>query len=227
MSGTSEVPARRIGFLLDGKWLHEGEAFEVRAPYDGRVVATTFRATPSHLDAAIDAAGRAFDIIRKLPSYERQRVLRAIAAGLTVRQEEVARTLTLEAAKPIRLARAEVERAIFTFTIAAEESTRIYGEWLPLDLQAVAGGRWALVRRFPVGPIASITPFNFPLNLAAHKVAPALAAGCTVVHKPAPQTPLCSLLLAEIVQEAGWPAGASTSFLYRTAMLSHWLPTSG
>ena len=208
MPETSEVPARRIGFLLDGKWLHEGEAFDVCAPYDGRVVATAFRATRSHLDAAIDAAGRAFSITRKLPAYERQRVLRAIAAGLAARQEEIARTLTLEAAKPIKLARAEVERAIFTFTIAAEESTRIYGEWLPLDLQAAAAGRWALVRRFPVGPIASITPFNFPLNLVAHKGAPALAAGCTVVHKPAPRTPLCSLLLAEIVQEAGWPAGA-------------------
>jgi acyl-CoA reductase-like NAD-dependent aldehyde dehydrogenase len=206
MIETGEVP-RRIGFLLDGKWLHEGEAFDVLAPYDGRVVATTFRATPAHLDAAIQAAGRAFDITRKLPAYERQRVLRAVAAGLTARQEEIARTLALEAGKPIRLAGAEVERATFTFTIAAEESTRIYGEWLPLDLQAAAAGRWALVRRFPVGPIASITPFNFPLNLVAHKVAPALAAGCTVVHKPAPQTPLCSLLLAEIIQEAGWPAG--------------------
>jgi acyl-CoA reductase-like NAD-dependent aldehyde dehydrogenase len=207
MLQTTESPARRIGFLLDGRWLCEGEAFDVLAPYDGRVVATTFRATPAHLNAAIEAAARAFETARKLPSCERQRVLRAVAEGIAARREEIARTLALEAAKPIKAARAEVERAIFTFSIAAEESTRIYGEWLPLDLQAAAVGRWGLVRRFPIGPIASITPFNFPLNLVAHKLAPAIAAGCTVVHKPAPQTPICSLLLGEIIQAAGWPAG--------------------
>jgi acyl-CoA reductase-like NAD-dependent aldehyde dehydrogenase len=157
---------------------------------------------------AIQAAVRAFEVTRKLPSYERQRVLRAVAQGITDRREDFARTIALEAGKPIRTARAEVERAIFTFNIAAEESTRIYGQWLPLDLQAFAAGRWALVRRFPLGPIAAITPFNFPLNLVAHKWAPALAAGCTIVHKPASQTPLSSLLLAELVEQAGWPSGA-------------------
>jgi len=207
MNQTKEFPPRKIGFLLDGQWLCEGEAFDVLAPYDGQVVATTFRPTPVHLDAAIEAAVRAFETARRLPSCERQRVLRAVAEGIAVRQEEIARTLALEAAKPIKAARAEVERAIFTFSVAAEESTRIYGEWLPLDLQTATVGRWAIVRRFPVGPIASITPFNFPLNLVAHKVAPAIAAGCSVVHKPAPQTPICSLLLGEIVQAAGWPNG--------------------
>jgi acyl-CoA reductase-like NAD-dependent aldehyde dehydrogenase len=113
-----------------------------------------------------------------------------------------------EAGKPIRAARTEVERAIFTFTVAAEESTRIYGEYLPLDWQEYTAGRWGIVRRFPLGPIAGITPFNFPLNLVAHKVAPAIAAGCTMIVKPAPQTPLTALLLAETVQEAGWPDGA-------------------
>ncbi len=207
MLQTSGSPARRIGLLLDGQWLSEGEPFDVLAPYDARLVATTFRATPAHLNAAIEAAVRAFETTRKLPSCERQRVLRAVAEGIAARREEIGRTLALEAAKPIKAARAEVERAIFTFSIAAEESTRIYGEWFPLDLQAATVGRWAMVRRFPVGPVASITPFNFPLNLVAHKVAPAIAAGCTVVHKPAPQTPICSLLLGEIVQAAGWPAG--------------------
>jgi len=101
-----------------------------------------------------------------------------------------------------------VGRAIFTFTVAAEESTRIYGEYLPLDWQEFTAGRWGIVRRFPLGPIAGITPFNFPLNLVAHKVAPAIAAGCSVVLKPAPQTPLSALLLAETIQEAGWPDGA-------------------
>jgi glyceraldehyde-3-phosphate dehydrogenase (NADP+) len=207
MIQTKESPHRTIGFLLDGQWLRGGEAFDVLAPYDGQVVATTFRATPEHLDAAIEVAVRAFEVTRKLASCERQRVLRAVADGMAARQEELARTLALEAAKPIRAARAEVERAIFTFSVAAEESTRIGGEWLPLDLQPATMGRWAIVRRFPVGPIASITPFNFPLNLVAHKVAPAIAAGCSVVHKPAPQTPICSLLLGEIVQATGWPNG--------------------
>ena len=126
---------------------------------------------------------------------------------MTRRKEEFTRTLAQEAGKPIKSARIEVERAIFTFNIAAEESTRIYGEYLPLDWQESTAGRWGIVRRFPLGPIAGITPFNFPINLVAHKVAPAIAAGCSMVLKPAPQTPLCSLLLAECVQQAGWPDG--------------------
>jgi acyl-CoA reductase-like NAD-dependent aldehyde dehydrogenase len=113
-----------------------------------------------------------------------------------------------EAGKPIKASRTEVDRAIFTFTVAAEESTRIYGEYLPLDWQEFTAGRWGIVRRFPLGPIAGITPFNFPLNLVAHKVAPAIAAGCSMIIKPAPQTPLTALLLAEVVQAAGWPDGA-------------------
>lgn len=117
------------------------------------------------------------------------------------------RTLAQEAGKPIKAARIEVDRAIFTFNVAAEESTRIYGEFLPLDWQEFTAGRWGIVRRFPLGPVAGITPFNFPINLVAHKVAPAIAAGCPMVLKPAPQTPLCSLLLAECVQQAGWPDG--------------------
>jgi len=104
-------------------------------------------------------------------------------------------------------ARIEVERAIFTFNIAAEETVRGYGEYLPLDWQLSTAGRWGIVRRFPLGPIAGISPFNFPLNLVAHKVAPAMAAGCSMVLKPAPQTPLSALLLAEVVQQAGWPDG--------------------
>src|SRR6267154_1209372 len=123
------------------------------------------------------------------------------------RKEEFARTLAQEAGKPIRAARIEVERAVFTFNVAAEESTRIYGEYIPLDWQEYTAGRWGIVRRFPLGPVAGITPFNFPINLVAHKVAPAIAAGCPLVLKPAPQTPLCSLLLAECVQQAGWPDG--------------------
>jgi len=116
--------------------------------------------------------------------------------------------MALEAGKPLKAARIEVERAIFTFAVAAEESVRIAGEVLPMDLQAASEDRWGLVRRFPLGPISAITPFNFPLNLVAHKIAPAMAAGCSVVLKPAPQTPFCALMLGELVRQAGWPAGA-------------------
>ncbi len=207
MAQAISVSTNPRGFLVDGKWLLQGDPYDVLSPYDRRVVATTFRPEPAHIEAAVQAAVRAFAITRKLPSYERQRVLGAVAQSISDRREEFAHTMALEAGKPIRTARAEVERAIFTFTTAAEESTRIYGEWLPLDLQASTAGRWAIVRRFPVGPIVSISPFNFPLNLVAHKWAPAIAAGCTIVHKPASQTPLCSLLLAELVEQAGWPAG--------------------
>ena len=135
-------------------------------------------------------------------------MLSTVSRIIAERREEMARTIALEAGKPIKTARAEVDRAALTFSIAAEESTRIYGEYLPLDLQAATAGRWALVRRFPIGPIAAITPFNFPMNLSAHKVAPAIAAGCTMVLKPAPQAPLSALSLAQIVHESGWPAGA-------------------
>jgi acyl-CoA reductase-like NAD-dependent aldehyde dehydrogenase len=208
MTRIADTQVMSHGFLLNGQWLSEGEAVEVRSPFDHNLVGITFRPRTSHVETAMQAAVRAFEVTRKLPSFERQRILRSVAQGITDRREDFARMIALEAGKPIRTARAEVERAIFTFSIAAEECTRIYGEWLPMDLQAFAAGRWAIVRRFPLGPIVAITPFNFPLNLVAHKWAPALAAGCTVVHKPASQTPLISLLLAELVEQAGWPAGA-------------------
>ena len=196
------------GFLLDGKWIEEGDTVEVRSPYDGGVLARVFQGRKEHAEAAIAAAVKAFGTTRRLPAFERQRVLRRVAESIHQRKEEFARTLAQEAGKPIKAARTEVDRAVFTFNVAAEESTRIYGEYLPLDWQEFTAGRWGIVRRFPLGPLAGITPFNFPLNLVAHKVAPAIASGCTMVLKPAPQTPLSALLLAEAVQEAGWPDGA-------------------
>ncbi|HTK94493.1 MAG TPA: aldehyde dehydrogenase family protein, partial [Terriglobales bacterium] len=196
------------GLFLDGKWITDRQALEVRSPYDQSVVGAAALATRADAEAAIAAAVRAFEVTRKLPAYERQRVLRKMAQVIAERREEMARTLAQEAGKPIKTARAEVDRAAFTFEVAAEEAVRIYGEYLPLDLQEFAQGRWGMVRRFPLGPIAAITPFNFPFNLVGHKVAPAIAAGCTVVLKPASQTPLSALNIAKIAEEAGWPAGA-------------------
>src|SRR6266536_1169925 len=202
---TTEV--RTQGFYLSGKWLEEGTPVEIRAPYDGTPLAQVFQGTREHAERAIQSAVRAFGSTRRLPAFERQRVLRSIALQITTRKEEFARTLAQESGKPIKQARTEIERGIFTFTVAAEETTRIPGEYIPLDWQQFTSGRWGIVRRFPLGPVAGITPFNFPLNLVAHKVAPAIAAGCSMVLKPAPETPLTALLLAEIVQHAGWPDG--------------------
>src|SRR5216684_3109599 len=207
MAEMTATPVRTQGFFVDGKWWEEGDPVEVRAPYDGSVIGSVFQGRREHAEAAIAAAVKAFGTTRRLPAFERQRVLRRVSENISERKQEFARTMAQEAGKPIKAARTEVERAIFTFNVAAEESTRIYGEYLPLDWQEFTAGRWGIVRRFPLGPIAGITPFNFPLNLVAHKVAPAIAAGCPMVLKPAPQTPLCSLLLAECVQQAGWPDG--------------------
>src|ERR1700745_361880 len=195
------------GFLVDGKWVEDGDVIDIKAPYDGAIVGRVFQGRREHAERAIVAAVKAFGTTRRLPAFERQRVLRRVSENITERKQEFARTMAQEAGKPIKAARTEVEGAIFTFNVAAEESTRIYGEYLPLDWQEFTAGRWGIVRRFPLGPIAGITPFNFPINLVAHKVAPAIAAGCPMVLKPAPQTPLCSLLLAECVQQAGWPDG--------------------
>jgi acyl-CoA reductase-like NAD-dependent aldehyde dehydrogenase len=207
MAQMTATPVGTQGFFVDGKWIEEGDLVEIRAPYDGSVIGSVFQGRREHAEAAIAAAVKAFGTTRRLPAFERQRVLRRVSENIAERKQEFARTMAQEAGKPIKAARTEVERAIFTFNVAAEESTRIYGEYLPLDWQEYTAGRWGIVRRFPLGPIAGITPFNFPLNLVAHKVAPAIAAGCPLVLKPAPQTPLTALLLAEAVQQAGWPDG--------------------
>jgi len=208
MAQMSSTPVRTRGFYLAGKWVEEGTPVEIRAPYDGAPLAEVHEATREHGERAIAAAARAFASTRRLPAFERQRVLRSIAQQITSRKEEFSLTIAQEAGKPLKAARTEVERAIFTFTVAAEETTRIPGEYLSLDWQQFTSGRWGIVRRFPIGPVAGITPFNFPLNLAAHKVAPAIASGCPIILKPAPQTPLTALLLAETVEQAGLPDGA-------------------
>ena len=202
------IESINFGFLLDGKWRNDGERIEILSPGTNHRVGVTYRATRADAESAIRAAVRAFETTRKMGGYERQKILRAISAGIEKNSEDLARLVALEAGKPIKTARTEVDRAIFTFSVAAEEAVRVGGEYLPLDWQASTAGRWGIVRRFPLGPIAAITPFNFPINLVAHKVAPAIAAGCSVVLKPAPQTPLTSLRLAQLIEQAGWPPGA-------------------
>lgn len=195
------------GFLIDGQTHHAADAIAVRSPYDDALVAIVHRAGPAAIEQAIATAMAAFATTRKLPSWQRSAVLEKVSAGIMARKEEFARTIALEAGKPIRTARAEVERAAFTFQVAGEEARRIYGEIVPLDWLPGNEGRTGQIRRVPRGPVVGISPFNFPLNLVAHKVAPALAAGCPIILRPASQTPVSSFKLAQLVLEAGWPAG--------------------
>jgi acyl-CoA reductase-like NAD-dependent aldehyde dehydrogenase len=193
--------------LLAGQWLETDDVYDVVNPYNGTPVGRVCRASPDHLERAIQSAVQAAPATRALPAYRRADILHTVAQALESHAEPMARTIAQEAAKPINQARAEVQRSIFTIAQAAQEATRIPGETLTLDANPTAEGRHGFVRRFPIGPIAAITPFNFPLNLVAHKLAPALAAGCPVVLKPASQTPLSALHLARMITDAGYPPG--------------------
>lgn len=195
-------------FYLAGEWRASDDALSVRNKYSGDEVAVVSRASRDDVQAAIAAATDAFEQTRAMPAYKRAAVLQHIAGALQSQYEKLARQLATEAGKPIKTAREEIDRAILTCTIASEEAKRIEGEWLPMDVAPVGEGRVALVKRFPIGPISAITPFNFPMNLVAHKVAPALASGCPIIVRPASATPLSALSLAEIIHDSGWPKGA-------------------
>ena len=194
---------------LAGRWVDSPDPLEVANPADPKTPAgSTYHATPEQYDEAVEAAVKAFEVTRQLPAYERGRALREISAGIKARREELGRIMSLESGKPIRDALIEVDRATLTFRIAAEEAERMYGEVIPLDLMASSKGRVGITRRFPIGPVAGISPFNFPLNLAAHKVAPAIATGCSIVLKPPSKDPLTMLTVAEIIDGVGLPPGA-------------------
>jgi glyceraldehyde-3-phosphate dehydrogenase (NADP+) len=197
-----------VPFIVAGRKELSPQILELRSPYDGRLVAEVSQPSSEHAEKAVAACKQSFSETRRLPSYKKFEILSEVSRALCELKEEFAQTLCQEAAKPIRDARSEVDRAICTFQIAAEEAKRIGGEVVPLDIGEPHENRIGIVRRFPVGPILAITPFNFPLNLAAHKLAPAVAAGNPVVLKPAVVTPLSALKLADLVLEAGWPASA-------------------
>jgi len=181
---------------------------EVLDKYSGQVATRVALADEAAIDAAIGKAVEAAEPMRKLPAYRRQEVLYHCVQRFTERFDELAMSLCIEAGKPINDARGEVTRLIDTFRIAAEESVRIYGEVLPLDISPRAKGYTGMVKRVPIGPCSFISPFNFPLNLAAHKVAPALAVGCPFVLKPASLTPIGALIIAEVLAETNLPEGA-------------------
>jgi glyceraldehyde-3-phosphate dehydrogenase (NADP+) len=179
----------------------------VHDPFTGKVLAEVSQASEADAEDAIQSTAAAAQPMAALPSHARFHLLQRIAGALYDRREEFARIMTGEAGKPITDARREVARAVQTFTIAAEEAKRIPGEVIPLDWTPGMDSHLGILRRVPIGPVLGITPFNFPLNLVAHKVAPALAAGNPILIKPAPQTPLTALLLAEVGLEAGVPPG--------------------
>ncbi len=194
-------------FLIAGAWRSSARARTVSNPYNGAVVGEIHLASAADIDDAIAAAAEAFPRTAALAAYERAAILRGIAGMISTRREEFARTITLETGKPITFSRAEVERSILTFEVAAEEAHRIGGEVLPLDRAPHSRHRFGIVRRFPLGPVAAITPFNFPLNLVAHKVAPAIASGNSIVLKPSSSGIMTSLLLGEVVEAQKGPPG--------------------
>jgi acyl-CoA reductase-like NAD-dependent aldehyde dehydrogenase len=191
--------------LIGGEWVETGEWVEVRSPFSGEVVGRAAKAGADEARRAIDAAERA--LADPIPAHRRAEILVKVAGLLGKRHDEVARTISEEAGKPMKAARVEAMRAMSTYTFAAVEARKLAGEVVPMDAAQAGEGKLAFTLRQPIGVIGAISPFNFPCNLVAHKIAPALAAGCPVVVKPASATPLSALLLAELELEAGLPEG--------------------
>jgi len=193
--------------LINGTWEKSKNIMEILSPYDRSPVGKVHWASREQVEKAIGAADKAFAETKKLSSFDRSLILDKISQEIKRRKEELTESIVLQAGKPIRDSRVEAERAALTFKLASEEAKRLEGEIIPLDLSPQTKQRWGFVRRFPLGAITAITPFNFPLNLVAHKVAPALATGNTVILRPSSQVPITSLLLGDIIHEAGYPAG--------------------
>ena len=193
--------------LIDGQWIDTGHRLEVFNKYSGEVIATVARADATEARRAVAAAERAFGSFKKTPAHVRAALLEAVAAGLWQQTEELAGIISRETGKAFKFALNEVQRSSETFKFAAEEAKRIHGETIPMDASRFGENRIGYYLREPVGVVVAITPFNFPLNLVAHKVAPALAAGNTVVLKPASATPLSALKLGELLMAAGLPPG--------------------
>ncbi len=199
-----------FGAYVAGRACTSGPAREIRSPFDGRVVAVVHEAGDAEIDEALSAAASAVVQTRALSSQERATICAEVGRQIAACRDDLARSICDEAGKPIRDAQAEVDRAAFCFELAAAEAPRsaAEGELLPMDLRPAGRSRMGLVRRVPVGAVAAISPFNFPLNLAVHKVAPALACGCPVVLKPASQTPTPVLRLAAMIAQTSWPKAA-------------------
>lgn len=199
--------SREYPIYLAGEWVKSDQPLEVRNPYNDELIGTTWFASDDQLEQAIRGAVCAFESFKSTPTYERVELLKRLAAKLRERRDDVITMVAQEAGKPVKEATTEVDRGVFTLETAAEEAKRIEGEVIPLDLLPSSRGRFGIVRRFPIGPVAGISPFNYPLNLALHKIAPAIAAGNTIVLKPPTHDPLTMLLMAQMIDEVGVPKG--------------------
>ncbi|KGX91783.1 aldehyde dehydrogenase family protein [Pontibacillus marinus] len=212
---------------VNGKWVEAKSYKDLYAPYSQEVLAEVPEASEEEVDQAVQSAKRASTKLRKMPAHERAYILENIAKLMEDRSEEAAQIIAKEAAKPIQTARGEVARTIQTYKFAAEEAKRIGGETISLDAAPGGENRMAYTVREPIGVVAAITPFNFPMNLVAHKVGPAIAAGNPVVLKPAEQTPLSSFFLAELAEEAGLPAGGLNVVTGEGSIVGEALVTDG
>ena len=191
-----------------GHFIATPEILAVKNPYDGSLVATTYLAGFAELEEAVTAAANVAEELRKTPSFRRYDILKQISEALLAQKQQFAELITLESGKPIRYALGEVDRSIQTFAVAAEESRRLPKEYMSIDWTPAGAGKEGFVKYFPVGIVAGIAPFNFPLNLAVHKIAPAIAAGCPIILKPSSLTPLSTLMLAQIIDQTALPKGA-------------------
>ncbi len=223
MATATEFEFGEAQLFIGGHWVGGGPALEVRNKYTGKVIGALPTARREDVDAATDAAHEAATVMADMPAHRRSQVLARTAQLIQERRDEFARTIAAEAGKALKFARIEVDRAVSTFTIAAEEAKRIHGETVPLDAVPAGEGYFGFYVRRPVGVVAAITPFNFPLNLVAHKVAPAIAAGNAVVLKPASSTPLTSVLLCRLLEEAGLPPGAINLVVGPGGTVGEWL----
>jgi len=197
---------------INGRWA-EGSSYQtLRSPYTLEPIAEVAQADEARLDEAIEAAREAAKVMRRMPAHERASILEKVSAALAERKQEAARIIALEAAKPLKTALAEIDRTIMTYKFSAEEARQLRGEMVPMDAAPGGENRLGFTLREPIGVIGAITPFNFPFNLVAHKVGPAIASGNTVVLKPASQTPLSAFFIAELFDQAGLPPGALNVF---------------
>ncbi|GMV32285.1 MAG: aldehyde dehydrogenase family protein [Chloroflexi bacterium CFX1] len=211
--------------LIDGQWGGSGTPLEVKNKYSGQTIGAVATATKEDLNRAIEAAERAKDTMADMPAHKRADILHRAAALIRERMDDLAKTVAAEAGKALKFARAEVDRAASVFTIAAEEAKRLHGETIPLDAVPSGEGYFGFWMRRPVGVIAAISPFNFPLNLVAHKVAPAIASGNTLTLKPASTTPIAAVKLCQILEEAGMPAGTINLVVGGGGTVGEWLIT--
>ncbi len=217
--------AYKFGMLINGKWGSSDETFEVKNPYNGDVLGVVPKAGKEDVNRAVQSARDAFEIMSEMPAHRRAKILERMSGLIAEHREEIAKTIASESGKAWKYALGEANRAAETFKFAAEEAKQIHGETVPMDASAGGEGRMGFFLRFPIGVIAAIPPFNFPINLAAHKVAPAIASGNTVVLKPSSYTPLTAIKMGELLLEAGLPAGALNIVFGPGSTVGSWLVT--